>query len=70
MSPRTWHPLRAFGFVYFEVFNDSMGKPVGWISRASFNVPYSVFFCDGQRIVSTTRGTFRHARAVIEELAQ
>lgn len=69
-----FHTLRAFGFVYYEVFNSvapTAGElPVGWISRVSMEEPYVCFFCNGkEKPLTVTRGSFRGARAWILERA-
>lgn len=62
-----WYPLRAFGFIYYEVYVTRGGWPVAWISRENFQARYVAFYCDGHNTVAGTRGSMANARALMAE---
>lgn len=66
----TWHALRAFGFIYYNVLDNTHGLPVGWLSRETDRVPYKLFFCDGYRLVEGHVNASAHGIAILEALAK
>jgi hypothetical protein len=68
----SFHALRAIGLIYCEVGvagSALTAHAIGWITRASFLVPYSAWYCDGHRKAAATTLSFKGARGWLLEQA-
>jgi hypothetical protein len=61
-----WFTLRAFGFDYYEVYQDPNTLQFGSVSRLRGAKTYNAFFANGTKVLTATRGSAVNARKFVE----